>query len=72
MIGGRSLRFHAKKELDSSSRFDIVPRRDKRTDRQTQADSIYRASIATCDKNVMQSPLYGDLGTGCIFYFCII
>ena len=38
-------------QLDSSSRFDIVPACDRETDRQTHDDSIYCASIGVRGKN---------------------
>jgi len=36
------------------SRFGTVPARDRRTDRQTHDDSIYRASLASRGKNVVK------------------
>ena len=41
----------AKNQLDSSSRFDTIPACDRRTDGQTDDDSIYRASTASHGKN---------------------
>ena len=39
-----------KKQLNSYSRFNTTPACDRQTDRQTQDDSKYHASIASCGK----------------------